>query len=92
MRRLIMIRIICDLCLLILTIVIGALTGQAATKPQTPPASQPLVREGDLSVSLVEALKFGLTDNETDSENLLVAAGWQTPMMVVTGRSVRDVR
>ncbi len=46
---------------------------QAATK--APPVSQPLVREGDLAVRLVEALKAGRTNNEAEAETILGASG-----------------
>ncbi|MGC1455922.1 MAG: hypothetical protein WA946_12120 [Nitrospirota bacterium] len=48
-------------------------SGQAAG--EQPPIAQPLVREGDLAVKLVDALKLGKTADETEAESLLGNAG-----------------
>jgi hypothetical protein len=50
-----------------------AQSGQAAG--EQPPIAQPLVREGDLAVKLVDALKLGTTDSEAEAESLLGNAG-----------------
>ena len=41
----------------------------------TPPAGQPLVREGDFAVNLTKALKLGAAANETEAESTLASAG-----------------
>jgi hypothetical protein len=38
-----------------------------------PPLEQPLIREGDLAVKLVEALKLGTAKNETEAESILAS-------------------
>ena len=40
-----------------------------------PQVAQPLVREGDFAIKLVEALKMGKAEDEAQAESLLVAAG-----------------
>ena len=40
-----------------------------------PPIAQPLVREGDLAIKLVDALKLGTITNETEAESKLGDAG-----------------
>jgi len=40
-----------------------------------PPLEQPLIREGDLAVKLVEALKIGRPESETEAESTLASAG-----------------
>src|SRR5512135_2601745 len=39
------------------------------------PISQPLVREGDFAVKLVEVLKIGKANNEAEAETMLTTAG-----------------
>ncbi len=54
----------------------GAVYAQAdQTATKAPPASQPLVREGDLAVKLVEVLNIGKADNEAQAETMLATAG-----------------
>ncbi len=50
-----------------------AQSNQTATK--APPVSQPLIREGDLAVKLVEVLKIGKANNEAEAETMLSTAG-----------------
>jgi len=52
-----------------------ALAQSEQTAAAKPPIAQPLVREGDFAVKLVDALKLGTTSDETEAENLLGAAG-----------------
>jgi hypothetical protein len=40
-----------------------------------PPVSQPLVREGDYAIKLVETLKMGKVTDETKAEDILASAG-----------------
>lgn len=62
------------LCILVLiTGNIHAQSGQAAG--EQPPVAQPLVREGDLAVKLVDALKLGTATSEAEAESLLGNAG-----------------
>ncbi|HUI45915.1 MAG TPA: hypothetical protein VL122_08060 [Nitrospirota bacterium] len=42
---------------------------------EQPPVAQPLVREGDLAVKLVDALKLGTATSEAEAESLLGYAG-----------------
>lgn len=42
---------------------------------ESPPIEQPLVREGDFALTLVEALSLGATEDETEATNILNAAG-----------------
>ncbi len=58
---------------LLLQAAVYAQADQTATK--APPASPPLVREGDLAVKLVEVLKIGKADNEAQAETVLATAG-----------------
>jgi len=51
-----------------------AQSDQSAAKAP-PPVSQPLVREGDLAVKLVEFLKIGTAKNEAEAETRLGAFG-----------------
>ncbi len=51
-----------------------AQTGQI-TAGSNAPISQPLVREGDFALKLVEALKLGKTANETEAESTLSSMG-----------------
>lgn len=61
-------------CVLVLMPVgIHAQSGQAAG--EQPPIAQPLVREGDLAVKLVDALKLGTATSEAEAESLLGNAG-----------------
>jgi len=62
------------LCLLVsMPVGIHAQSGQAAG--EQPPIAQPLVREGDLAVKLVDALKLGKATSEAEAESLLGNAG-----------------
>lgn len=56
--------------LLLLPLIIYA---QSSTGP--PPVAQPLVREGDLAVKLVGALKIGTAKNEAEAETMLGSFG-----------------
>jgi hypothetical protein len=40
-----------------------------------PPVGQPLVREGDFAMKLVNALDIGTAQNETDAESILASSG-----------------
>ena len=40
-----------------------------------PPIAQPLVREGDLAIKLVESLKIGTAKNEAEAETMLGSSG-----------------
>jgi len=42
---------------------------------EQPPIAQPLIREGDLAVKLVDALKLGKANSEAEAESLLANAG-----------------
>lgn len=53
----------------------AAAFAQYETAAANPPIEQPLVREGDLAVSLVEALGLGATEDETEAVNRLNSAG-----------------
>ncbi len=62
------------LCVLVLMPVgIHAQSGQAVG--EQPPIAQPLVREGDLAVKLVDALKLGTAAGEAEAESMLGNAG-----------------
>ena len=56
-------------------------TARAMTDPTQspqqapPPVAQPLVREGDFALRLVEVLKIGKADNEAEAESRLAALG-----------------
>jgi hypothetical protein len=41
----------------------------------TPPVAQPLVREGDFAVKLVDTLKIGTAKNEAEAETMLSSSG-----------------
>ena len=41
------------------------------TTAGNPPLEQPLIREGDLAMKLVEALKLGTPESETEAESIL---------------------
>ena len=43
------------------------------TTAGNPPLEQPLVREGDLAVKLVEALRLGTAESETEAESILAS-------------------
>ncbi len=59
--------------LLLIPAVVCAEPDQTATK--APPVSQPLVREGDFAVKLVESLKIGTAKSEAEAEAMLVSSG-----------------
>ena len=59
--------------LLLTQAAVYAQSDQTATK--APPVSQPLVREGDFAVELVEVLNIGTADNEAEAETMLGASG-----------------
>jgi len=42
---------------------------------KAPPVPQPLVREGDFAVKLVEVLKLGTAKNEAEAESMLASVG-----------------
>jgi hypothetical protein len=53
-------------------------SGLAMAQPEqttagNPPLEQPLIREGDLAVKLVEALKLGTPESETEAESILAS-------------------
>jgi hypothetical protein len=52
---------------------VNAQSPQAVMK--APPVSQPLVREGDFAVKLVEMLKMGTAKDEAEAESLLASSG-----------------
>lgn len=52
---------------------VGARSGNTAT--QAPPIAQPLIREGDFAIKLVEALKVGQAKSEAEAESMLVSVG-----------------
>ncbi len=58
---------------LLMQAAVYAQSDQTATK--APSVSQPLVREGDLAVKLVEVLKVGKANNEAEAETMLGASG-----------------
>jgi hypothetical protein len=43
------------------------------TTAENPPLEQPLVREGDFAVKLVEALNLGMPESETEAESILAS-------------------
>jgi len=45
------------------------------TSKQAPPISQPLVREGDFAIKLVESLKMGRVESEAEAESMLSSVG-----------------
>ncbi len=59
--------------LLLLPSIIYAQPDQRSTGP--PPVAQPLVREGDLAVKLVGALKIGTAKDEAEAETMLGSFG-----------------
>jgi len=71
MRNLIFIGI--SAALLLMPSFVFSQTEQIATG--APPIAQPLVREGDLAIKLVEALKIGTAKNEAEAETMLGSSG-----------------
>jgi len=65
--------IITSIALLLTPAVLYAQSEQTAT--QAPPVAQPLVREGDFAVKLVDALKMGTAQNEAEAETTLASSG-----------------
>ncbi len=68
--------------ILVFLLTAGFLLMQAAvyaqsdqTTTKAPPVSQPLVREGDLAVKLVEVLDIGEANSEAQAETMLATAG-----------------
>jgi hypothetical protein len=49
--------------------------GQEQTAKQPPPIEQPLVREGEFAMKLMEALQMGKAESETEAESSLASAG-----------------
>lgn len=49
--------------------------GQEQTANQPPPVEQPLVREGEFAMKLMEALQMGKAESETEAESSLASAG-----------------
>jgi hypothetical protein len=58
--------------LLLLPAAVYSQPGQTA---MAPPVSQPLVREGDFAVKLVEGLKLGTVKDEAEAESMLASVG-----------------
>ncbi len=59
--------------LLLMPIVVYA---QSEERPsQAPPLAQPLVREGDFAIKLVDRLKIGTAQNEAEAESMLASNG-----------------
>ena len=53
-----------------------AVSAQSEQNPkETPPISQPLIREGDFALKLVDALKIGTAQNEAEAETMLTSSG-----------------
>ena len=59
--------------LLSIPVISYAQPGQNAQK--APPVSQPLVREGNFAIKLVEVLKLGTAKNEAEAESRLASVG-----------------
>jgi len=59
--------------LLMLPLMVFAQSEQQATG--TPPVAQPLIREGDFAVKLVNVLKIGTAKNEVEAETMLGSSG-----------------
>ncbi|HYA86142.1 MAG TPA: hypothetical protein VEI57_03615 [Nitrospirota bacterium] len=72
MKRLFMTALVVLSVMVIRPAGVHAQSGQAAG--QQPPIAQPLVREGDLAVKLVDALKLGTSTSEAEAESLLANA------------------
>jgi hypothetical protein len=53
----------------------AAANAQPDQTAKTPPVSQPLVREGDFAVKLVEGLKIGTAKDEAEAESMLASYG-----------------
>jgi hypothetical protein len=53
----------------------AAVYAQPDQTAKAPPVSQPLVREGDFAVKLVEGLKIGTAKDEAEAENMLASYG-----------------
>jgi hypothetical protein len=49
--------------------------GQEQTASQPPPVEQPLVREGEFAMKLMEALQMGKAESETEAESSLASVG-----------------
>jgi hypothetical protein len=73
MRRLFIIAPVALCVLVLMPVCIHAQSGLASG--EQPPIAQPLIREGDLAVKLVDALKLGTATNEAEAESLLGNAG-----------------
>jgi len=58
--------------LFLMPVVVCAQSDQTA---KAPPISQPLVREGDFAVKLVEGLKIGTAKDEVEAESMLASSG-----------------
>jgi hypothetical protein len=59
--------------LLLISMAVNAQSEGSGT--QVPPVAQTLVREGDFAVKLVDTLKIGRAENETEAESILASAG-----------------
>lgn len=59
--------------LILLPIVAYSESEQTANQP--PPVEQPLVREGEFAMKLMDALQMGKAQSETEAENSLASAG-----------------
>ena len=55
--------------------IVSAQEGQPTDTGSNAPVAQPLTREGDFAVKLLDALNLGKTDNEAQAEDALSAAG-----------------
>src|SRR5208283_2746124 len=72
MKRLFFINYITLVFLLLMPIGVHAQSEQGVGG--NPPIAQPLIREGDLAISLVSALKLGTATSEVEAENMLAKA------------------
>ena len=59
--------------LLLMPLAVSAQSGQ--TSAEAPPISQPMIREGDFALKLVDALKIGSAQNEAEAETMLTSSG-----------------
>lgn len=59
--------------LLLIPVLVCAELQQASS--QSPPVAQPLIREGEFAIKLVEALKLGPAAGEAEAENILSTMG-----------------
>ena len=50
-----------------------AMSQSEQTTVANPPLEQPLIREGDMAVKLVEALRLGTSESETEAETILAS-------------------